>query len=659
MSRPTTTRRGLLVGAGVAGVVGAGAAASAWDRGIEEPSYDDRPRSERPVRWRPPADRTNVVVVSIDDLGWNELGCYGHPFNRTPEIDRLAAEGLRFTRAYAAAPLCSPTRAAMMTGRYPARCGITDFLRPEPAASDSRLDPGHSTVPDVLGPRGYTTGLIGKWHLTETYSGPYRDRPGNPFAHGFDDVRVSEEEYIAGGDYTWPYFFLPGLPAKESVSGAPEYLTDRLALEAVDFIETHRDEPFFLHVSNYAVHVEHEAPADLVAEYAALPGADEEPNRPVVAAMLARVDAQVGRVRRALEENGLDRRTLLIVTSDNGSESRDVNAPLRGAKGELYEGGIRVPLVAWGPGLVRAGRTSDHPTTTVDLLPTAAELAGVRPRRDPRGPLDTTGWDGVSLVPTLSGRGRQRTRDATFWVYPHLAAPRARPHAAVVVGDDKLVMWLRDSSVELYDLGADEAETTDLSRERPEVTARLTTLLREHLAEVDLLPPPPRSRRAGGRVRVDDEVTTVAGPLRLATAGPTSDSWELVVDPGQLDRTRRTVLLGLASGPDERLLLTYDHVRRGITWDLRVAGQQVTAGLEPLAMLDGTVGLDRRTARLALVGRGAQVAAYVDERGTGWEFLTLLDVAGALDLRRRDVRRRLRWAAGGTASLDAVSARAR
>jgi len=641
----TTTRRGLLVGAGVAGAAVTGVGAAAWDHGRELSSSVARP-ADRPRRGRrrpPRADRPNVVVVSVDDLGWNELGCYGHPFNRTPEIDRLAVEGLRFTRAYAAAPLCSPTRAAMMTGRYPARCGITDFLRPEPASSDAFLDPGHSTVPGVLGPRGYTTGLIGKWHLTETYSGPYRTRPGNPWAHGFDDVRASEQLYIAGGDYTHPYFFLPTLPALDE-SSSPEYLTDRLAAEAVDFIRVHRDEPFFLHVSNYAVHVDHEAPADLVTAYEARPEAGTPPNRPVVAAMLDRVDAQVGRIRRALERHDLDRRTLLLVTSDNGSESRGVNAPLRGAKGELYEGGIRVPLVAWGPGLVEPGRTTDRLASTIDLLPTAADLAGARERLGRR---DTTGWDGVSLVPTLTGRGRQRTREATYWVYPHFSAPRARPQAAVVVGDDKLVMSLRDRGVELFDLATDEQETTDLAARRPDVAARLTALLEEHLAAMDLYPAAPSDRGSrDDEVDLDGSLLTSAGELALAAAGPSSARWEMVLDPGDLDDGDR-VLLGLAAGPQEHLLLAYDHDRRGIVWDLRVAGRPVTAGMEPLGLLDGTVGLGRRTARLGLVGRGTTVAAYLDERGAGWEMLCRLDVAGALDLRRADVRRRLRWAAGG------------
>ncbi|GAA1906457.1 hypothetical protein GCM10009737_04050 [Nocardioides lentus] len=653
----------------------AGSAAAAALAGTRPTPAGARPRRP-PGR---PAGRTNVVVVSIDDLGWDELGCYGNDFNETPEIDRLAAEGTRFTQAYAAAPLCSPTRAALVTGRYPGRTGITDFLRPESAASDSFLDPRGASVADVLARRGYTSGLIGKWHLTETYSGDYRRRPGNPYAHGFDDVRVSEELYIGDGDYQHPYFFMPAQPAREP----GEYLTDRLAAEVEDFVATHREEPFFLHVSNYAVHTALVAKPDLLARFEAKPGAGSPGRRPLLAAMLASVDEQVGRIRRAVERHGLARDTLLLVTSDNGGQNRPANAPLRGGKGELLEGGIRVPLVAWGPGLVRAGAESDHVTSTVDVLPTAAELAGLPA---------PGGVDGTSLVPTLTGRGRQRTREATYWAYPHLIGGTL-PHAAVRVGDDKLLMWLGDRRVELYDVAIDPGESRDLAAERPQVAARLTAMLTAHLAELDLYPGPP-SQAAGRERRVVTEtfdgglgehrlapVPATAAPadvtvegsrlvvssagaahlLAIAPVGPRGDEFVVQLDPGPLPTAgpgaprERTLVAGVAKDGDNYLLLRYRHDLRRVGWDLRVGGRLEVGGAEPTAALDGVVDLDHPAARIALVVRGASAAAYADPRGEGWRFLFRLDTAGALDLRRDDVRRDYRYAVGARVSGTTVA----
>jgi len=668
-SAPPATRRTVL----------AGSAAAAALAGSRPATAVARPRARPRRPGGRPAGRPNVVVVSIDDLGWDEPGCYGNDFNETPEIDRLAAEGTRFTQAYAAAPLCSPTRAALVTGRYPGRTGITDFLRPESAASDAFLDPRIPSVARVLARRGYTSGLIGKWHLTETYSGDYRRRPGNPYAHGFDDVRVSEQLYIGDGDYVHPYFFMPALPAREP----GEHLTDRLAAEVEDFVATHRDEPFFLHVSNYAVHTALVARPDLLARFEAKPGAGTPGRRPELAAMLAGVDEQVGRIRRALEDHGLDRDTLLLVTSDNGGQNRPANAPLRGGKGELLEGGIRVPLVAWGPGLVRSGAESDHVTTTVDVLPTAAELAGAPVPR---------GVDGTSLVPTLTGRGRQRTREATYWTYPHLIGG-VRPHAAVRVGDDKLLLRLLDHRVELYDVAVDPAESRDLAAERPQVAARLRAMLTAHLAELDLYPGPP-SEDLGRAHRVVTEtfdgglgehrlapVPSTAGPagatvadgrlvvssggaahlLAIAPRGPRGDEFVVELDPGPLPGTsgggpgERTLFAGVARDGDNYLLLRYRHDLGRVGWDLRVGGRLEVGGAEPTTALDGAVDLSHPAARIALAVRGATAAAYADPDGTGWRFLFRLDTAGALDLRRDDVRRDYRYAVGARVSGSTVA----
>ncbi|WP_426246065.1 sulfatase [Nocardioides sp. LHG3406-4] len=425
------------------------------------------PAAAGPSAGRPAVRRPNILVVSIDDLGWRELGCYGHEFNETPEIDRLAKEGMRFTKAYAAAPLCSPTRAALVSGLYPARTGITDFLRPEQAPGMHFLPPRTHSLPEALARSGYTSGLIGKWHLTEDYSGRYRSRLANPYRLGFDEVRASETRYIGDGDYVAPYAFMPGLPGPRG-----EYLTDRLAREASAYITRHRDRPFFLHVSNYAVHTRLQGKPELLAKYRAKPGATRPGSSPVLAAMLESVDQQVGQIVRTLDRLGLTQDTLLMVTSDNGAPRHDANRPLRGGKGQLYEGGIRVPLVAHWPGTVAAGRVDDTMTSTIDLLPTAVELAGRTPPR---------AVDGLSIAPVLTGTGRL-DRETLYWVHrPRFR--RADTRAAVRVGDLKLVR--QAGRAELYDLGSDPGERTDLARRKPKTVKGMQQLLRTHLRDVD------------------------------------------------------------------------------------------------------------------------------------------------------------------------------
>lgn len=629
MTRQTrpATRRTLLRGAAVVGA--ATAATTAVAAGAV--GSDETRRRPRSAGRRP-----NVIVISIDDLGWDELGCYGNTFNETPHIDRLAQEGTRFTQAYAAAPLCSPSRAALVTGRFPGRTGITDYLRGEGAASDLHLSTDLTTIPDVLRPRGYTTGLIGKWHLTETYSGDYRSRPGNPFAHGFDEVIASEQLYIGGGDYFHPYFFMPSLPAREP----GEHLTDRLAQEAVDFVRRHRDEPFFLHVSNYAVHTTLDGKPGLVAKYEAKAGTGEPGARPQLAAMLESVDDQVGRIVAELRAQGLARTTLLLLTSDNGGPNRPANQPLRGTKGQLYEGGIRVPLIAWWPGTGAAGRVTDELASTIDVLPTAAALAGTRTPRE---------VDGIDLAPVI--RGGATDRDTLFWAYPHHIGA-VHPHAAVRRGRYKLVRHLRDDRDELYDLAADPSESTDLAEVEPVRRARLGRLLTEHLAELDLFAPAPGSD--GDRRPVD------TGPLRTLATQPdhTLLRTDERVGSRRLATSVRTdllltaggnrILLGVAQDADNHLLVRYNHRLRRVGWDLRAGGRDATGTTEPLGSLDGTLDLSQPGSRLGFALRGSQVTAYAAQGAGEWELLFRFDVGGVLDFADREVRRRFGFAVGAT-----------
>jgi len=401
---------------------------------------------------RPP----NIVFILADDLGWSELGCYGNHFNETPNLDRMAGEGVRFTDAYAAAPVCSPTRAALMTGQWPARLGITDYLRPR---SDKRLPDDIITLPEALQAAGYATGIIGKWHLTG-----YQHPDGFPGRHGFDESILAETTGIGSCDYFHPYRFNPKI--KKRLSGR-EHLVDRINFEAVDFIERMRDRPFFLFVSHHAVHTIIKGRRDLVRKYRSKPGAGgfgrPPGNNPHLAAQLEAMDNGVGMVMDALDGLSLADDTVVVFASDNGGDSMVTdNAPLREGKSHLYEGGVRVPLVVWGRG-VNAGNECSTPTSTEDFYPTFLDMAGITP-----GPERIL--DGASLVAPLMDPDATPARDALFWHYP-----MARPHflggrssGAVRQGEWKLIEFFDTGAVELYNLADDVGETEDLAFDFPE-----------------------------------------------------------------------------------------------------------------------------------------------------------------------------------------------
>jgi arylsulfatase A len=423
----------------LAGLVGAAGAAAA---------------DGREVMTRPP----NIVFILVDDLGWSELGSYGNRFNDTPNVDRLADAGLRFTSAYAAAPVCSPTRAALATGQYPARVGITDYLR----GNDRKyLSPAYYTLAEALRDGGYVTGLIGKWHLM----GDYARRKGDPALHGFDEVICSETRYIADGDYFAPYRFMPDVkPLHEG-----EYLTDRLDEEAVAFIQRHKDRPFFLYLSHYAVHAVLAGKPDLESRFRGKPGAGQRGRKAELAAMLVSVDEGVGRIVHTLEALGLKDRTLIVFTSDNGGDRAVTsNAPLRAGKATLYEGGIRVPLIVCGAGVGRSG-VCHTPVSTIDFYPTFLELAGLRPRP---GQI----LDGESLRPLLQ-RDVALHRDTLFWHFPLEEPLKRRPASAVRRGGLKLIEFHDTHQRELYDLDKDPCEADNLVKSRPREAAELARVL--------------------------------------------------------------------------------------------------------------------------------------------------------------------------------------
>ncbi|KPJ91027.1 MAG: hypothetical protein AMS18_09500 [Gemmatimonas sp. SG8_17] len=455
-------------------------------------------------------DRPNVVLLIIDDLGWADIGAYGSEFHETPNIDRLAASGALFTQFYAASPVCSPTRASIMTGKHPARLHLTDWIGGEqkgkllPADYVRELPLEEVTIGEAFKGAGYRTAFIGKW--------PLGSEPYHPEFQGFD-VNIAGHGAGQPGSYFYPYTNerLPWSNVPDLETGEPsEYLTDRLTDEALSFITENRDRPFLLIVSHYAVHTPLEAKANIVSDYQEkarqLPDLEAprfkaeglaantkmRQDHPVYAAMVQSTDESVGRIMRKLEELAIDRKTIVVFVSDNGGLSTlsgrrtdmpTANLPLRAGKGWLYEGGIRVPLlVAW-RGAVEPGTVVTEPAMSTDLYPTLLEMAGLE--RDPDHQPD-----GISLVPLLEQSGLLDRR-SLFWHFPHYHGSGNVPSGAVRYGDYKLVEWFDGSRLELYDLARDIGESRNLITERAEVTRQLSVLLRRWRAEVDAWMPVP------------------------------------------------------------------------------------------------------------------------------------------------------------------------
>ncbi len=432
------------------------------------------------------AAQPNIVFFLVDDLGQRDLGCYGSTFYETPHLDRLAAEGAKFTDAYAASPVCSPTRASIMSGQWPQRTGITDYigapLKPEDWKRNSRMLPAPyrdrlaletPTLAKSLKSAGYATFFAGKWHLGP--EGWWPENQGFDFNFGGID---------RGGPYGGSKYFSPyGNP--RLTDGPPgEHLPDRLATEAVKFIETHKDRPFFAYFSFYDVHTPLMAREDLRKKYEEKRkrlGVTEKWGREherdvrlvqdhaVYAAMVEAMDQAVGKVLNKLDELGLSKNTLVIFTSDNGGLSTSEgwptsNLPLRGGKGWMYEGGIREPLLVRWPDVVQAGQTIATPVSSPDFFPTLLDATATKPAPDQT-------LDGTSLLPLF--KGGSIPERALFWHYPHYGNQGGAPSAAVRRGDWKLIEWQEDNRVELFNLAADISEHTDLAAQESERVARL------------------------------------------------------------------------------------------------------------------------------------------------------------------------------------------
>ena len=415
----------------------------------------------------------------IDDLGWMDLHCQGNDRVDTPNIDRLATSGMRFTDAYAAAPVCSPTRAAVLTGQSPARLHITNHIpdRPQftpenatllPADTLDHLPLQHVTIAERLKQAGYAPAFMGKWHLSgrgRSEDDGRGDARFHPERQGFD-LNVGGCAWGGPPTYFDPYQIHLIPPRRKG-----EYLPNRLADEAIAFIRDHRDEPFFLALWNYTVHWPMEAPEPLLEKYAGRKGPGLKDHR--YGAMIEAMDASIGRVVAAIDELKLSERTLVIFTSDNGGYSGVAdNRPLRSGKGYLYEGGIRVPLIVRWPGKVEAGSLCRTPVVSTDFYPTLLEVAGLAPDEDK--PLD-----GESLMPLLRQSGSLK-RDTIYFHYPNYAWHRSnRLGSALRAGNYKLIEHFDDGTVELYDLAADLGETSDLAARIPDKAAELKRRLQD------------------------------------------------------------------------------------------------------------------------------------------------------------------------------------
>ena len=418
--------------------------------------------------------KLNVVLILADDLGWTDLRCYGSQLYETPHIDKLARDGVRFTQAYSACTVCSPSRAAILTGKYPARLHITDWIPGQMPDNPKLLVPDWTkylpleefTLADALHSAGYATASIGKWHLGgEAYY---------PEKHGFD-------LNLAGTEAPQPKtYFAPYKIATLPEGPAGEYLTDRLGLEAIRFIEGHKERPFFLYLPHFAVHLPVQAKAPMIEKYRAKRRPDLNQTNAGYAGMIESMDDTVGRIRAKLEELNLADHTLVIFASDNGGRVPTTsNLPLRVGKGSCYEGGTRTPLIIFWPRVTKAGSACDTPVIGLDLYRTILEAVGVKVAAD-KAP------DSVSLVPLLRQSGGVQ-RDELFWHYPHYQHYQlggATPYGAIRKGDFKLIEFFDDMRAELYNLREDIGEQKNLASAMPGKVEELRSRLHAWRKEV-------------------------------------------------------------------------------------------------------------------------------------------------------------------------------
>lgn len=408
----------------------------------------------------------NIVFILSDDQGWNQVGYHGFKFYETPNIDRIATEGMQFTDAYAAAPVCSPTRASIMTGKYPARLHITDYIPGSPYPYAKVINPTsvpalslvEVTIPEMLKQQGYATGHFGKWHLNSDKE--YQEgRPGDPASQGFDEVLTTVK------------------PEEDADAEKDAHHTLEITERSLKFIEENKDKPFFCYVSYHAVHRPIMESKSLIDKYEAKPDSDKPYNNPIMGAMVERMDTGIGEILNKLDELNLAENTIVIFFSDNGGlEALQIQYPLRMGKATIYDGGLKVPLAIRWPGVVKPGSKCSIPVISNDFFPTLMEGIGIQ--------YSAAAIDGESLVPLLKQSGNLK-RDAIYFHYPHYHHLGFKPASAIREGDYKLIEWYEptllgeENQISLFNVREDVGETKDLSKEMPELAARLREKLHQ------------------------------------------------------------------------------------------------------------------------------------------------------------------------------------
>jgi arylsulfatase A len=437
--------------------------------------------------------KPNIILVIADDLGRNDIACYGNTFIETPNLTAMAKEGIRFINAYAAAPLCSPSRASIITGNNPARINLTEHLHgySPPSSKQKLITPRIETglpsalvtIPEALQPAGYATAHFGKWHLGSGLS--------SPPAQGF--------QYVYGGGAeglpkTFFYPFFNGNPYPDLIADTKEgdYLDDALTNKTLEFISQKKNGPFFIELNFYAPHVPIEGKPSLVEKYKNKRVATNYKGLPEdeYAAMVENTDMNIGKLIAFLKQSGLDKNTIVLFTSDNGGLDVEevpafakytpptTNKPLKGGKGYIYEGGIKTPFIIWGPATINS-RDQHIPVTTDDIFNTCMQLAGVNLKSP----------DGVSLTPLL--KNKKIAERSLFWHFPHYSPQQGKPGAVIRKGNYKLVEWYEDGKLELFNLSTDEGENTNIALTNAELVNQMKAELGNWRSNVKAKMPTP------------------------------------------------------------------------------------------------------------------------------------------------------------------------